>query len=225
MRVSDIKCSFCLGAVGQVGGVVGGFITVVIISIISPRNFFDSPIRIAVFTTACGLVGGIAAFSAAISLAASKRLLFSIPIALAACTGLCILFKIVLSPAGDDSPIGRLFALVTVVITLCRVVIGWKARRRRSDQKANAGVGQKPPEPSLRLMLTRALRAGAATSFVILAVLVAVFAEVPVANIFEIDGLGILLYVLLGFILGCIISLGEPLYARASPRAESLPTR
>jgi len=225
VRVSDIKRSFCLGAVGQIGGVVGGLITVVILSIISPRNFFDSPIRIAVFTTACGLIGGIAAFSAAISLAVSKSLLFSIPTALGACAGLCTLFKIVLSPAGVDSPIGKLFTLVTVVITVCRVVIGWKAKRPRSDQEANAAVGHKPRRPSLGPMLTRAVRAGAGTAFVLLGVLMAVLAGVPILNISHIDGWGIILYVLLGFILGCIISLGEPLCTRASRRVESLRSR
>ena len=225
MQVSDLKRSFCLGAVGQVGGVVGGFISVVIISIVSTRNFFDSPIRIAVFITACGLIGGVAAFSASISLVISPRLLFSIPLALAASTGLCILLKIILSPAGDDSPIGKLFWLVSAVFTLCQVVIGSGARRRHGDQKENAGVGRKSRRPPLGRRLARAVGAGAATSLVILVVLLAVFAEVPIADAFEIDGLGVLLYALLGFTLGCIMSLVELYCTGASRRVESLPTR
>ena len=40
MTTGDIKRSFCLGAVGQVGGLVGGFISVVIV-----RLYADDPVQ------------------------------------------------------------------------------------------------------------------------------------------------------------------------------------
>ena len=220
--VGDIKRSFCLWAIGQVAGVFTGFVCVVILSIISPRNFFDSPIRIAVFTTACGLIGGIASLSASIALAVARRLLFSIPIALGACIGLCVVFKIILTSAGQDSPVGKIFTLVSAVITLCRLVIGWKAGRQLGDRGADAAEGHQPRRPSLGPRLGAAVRAGAGTALVMFGVLMIVFTGAPVANTFKIDGWGVALYTILGFVLSCTTSLGDRLCKRASRRESAM---
>ncbi len=225
MTTGDIKRSFCLGAVGQVGGLAGGFISVVIISVISPRNFFDSPIRIAVFISACGLIGGIAALSASISLAVSEKLVLSIPLALGASTCLCAVLKLILSPAGEDSPIGKLFALVSIVFTLCQVLAGWKARTRVTNKQAKAPEGQVLPRPSLGPILTAAIRTGAGTALAILGVLMIAYAGIPIFDVSQIDRWGIALYVLLGFIVGAVIPLGERICARTRPLTRSLETR
>ncbi|MBN2209468.1 MAG: hypothetical protein JW759_09250 [Candidatus Coatesbacteria bacterium] len=213
----DIKRSFCLWAIGQVAGVFTGFACVAILSIISPRNCLDSPIRIAVFTSACGLIGGMASFSAAIALAVAKRLLFSIPIALGACIGLCVVFKVILSSAGEDSPVGKLFTLVTAVMTFCRLVIGWKAGRRLSGSGGDA-QGVMPRKLSAGKILAAAVRAGAGTAALMLGVLMVVLVRLPVADVFEIDVWGVVLYTILGFVLGCTTSLGDQLCEPSSPR-------
>jgi len=209
MTIGSIKGSLCLGAVGQVGGLFGGFISVMIASVISPRNFFDSPIRIAVFTTACGLIGGIAAFSASFSLAVSKRLVFSIPVAMAASFSLCAVLKLILSSAGQDSPVGKLFTLVCAIISVCQTLACRKAKVREAKKRSGAPSEQVPPRPAIPRTLAAAGRVGAGTALAIFGVLMIAFAGIPVVDTSEIGPWSIVLYVLLGFMLGAVMPLGE----------------
>ncbi|HUT03109.1 MAG TPA: hypothetical protein VM163_04375 [bacterium] len=213
MKVSSLKRSVCVGAFGQVGGVISGFLCVVIMSLVSPRDFFDSPIRVAVFTTSCGLIGAIATFSASFSLGVSKSPLVSIPVALGVVIGLCLILKLILSPAGDDSPIGKVFSLVTIVFALCQLAAGPKPASLSDSQRVNGPQTQEAPtKPSYyELSLPRVLRTGLTTALATLVVLLAVLLRLPLLNLFEIDGWGVFLYVVLGFFLGGAGSLGNAL--------------
>lgn len=212
MKVSSLKRSVCVGAFGQVGGVIGGFFCVVIMSLVSPRDFFDSPIRVAVFTTSCGLIGAIAAFSASFSLGVAKSRLVSIPVALGVVMGLCLILKLVLSPAGDDSPIGKVFSLVTIVFAICQLAVARKPASSRDSPQANGPQTQESPtRPAYRMSLPRMLRTGLTTALATLVVLLAVLLRLPLLNLFEIDGWGVFLYTVLGFFLGGAGSLGNAL--------------
>ncbi len=185
---------------------------VVILSLVSSRDFFDSPIRVAVFTTSCGLIGAIAAFSASFSLGVSKSRLVSIPVALGVVIGLCIGFKLILSPAGDDSPIGKLFSLVTIVFALCQLALGPKPASPRDSLRVNGPRAQKTPtKPSYKLSLLRVLRTGLTTALATLVVLLAVLLRLPLLNLFEIDGWGVFLYTVFGLFLGGAASLSNAL--------------
>ena len=184
----------------------------VILSLASSRDFFDSPIRVVVFTTSCGIIGAIAAFSASFSLGAARSRLLSIPVALGVVIGLCLAFKLILFSAGDDSPIGKMFLLVTVVFALCQLVAAPPPASLNDSLRFNGQRTQDAPtKPSYELSLPRVLRTGLTTALAALAVLLAVRLRLPVLNLFEIDGWGVFLYTVLGFFLGCAASLGDAL--------------
>ena len=210
MKLSSLKRPVCLGAVGQVAGVIGGFLCVVILSLVSSRDFFDSPIRVAVFTTSCGLIGAIAAFSASLSLKVTRSRISAAPITLAAVIGLCIPFKLILSPAGNDSPIGKLFLLVTLVFALCQLVFSPAQAPPKDSPRVDGPQTQNgATKPADGTSLSRVLRAGLTTALTTLAVLLAVLLRLPLLNLFQIDGWGVFLYTLLGFFLGGAMSLGN----------------
>lgn len=196
----DLRYSLLLAAWGQVGGLIGGFVNVSALSLLSARNYFDSPIRAIVFTTMCGLIGGVSVFSAALSVSIAGRLLLAIPLALAIDLALCFALKVALSPAGESSPVGKLFTAVSMVFAFCVVALG-----RRTLKPPHIEVDG--PRP--RRILTIALFRGLITAIAILIVLLMAHARLPLLSIVTVDRGAIVLYVVLGFFLSGVVAIGE----------------
>ncbi|MBN1593625.1 MAG: hypothetical protein JW941_10330 [Candidatus Coatesbacteria bacterium] len=201
MTRDDLKRSISVGAFGQVGGLLGGFMSVILASVFSPRNFFDSPIRVIVFTTACAMIGGIAAFSASTAITLSARLIFSIPIALLMSICFCSVLKLLLYAAGQDSPIGKLFLLVSAIVAVVQVPIVCMARMLGTD---SAGRNMKPKPISVMV-----IGAGLITSLALAVVLLTDYLLAPIIDITEVGLMGISLYLVVGFFVGISVSFSE----------------
>ena len=212
LRAPDIKRSLYLAAWGQFGGVIAGFVAAIALSLLSRKNFFDSPIRIALFTTACGIIGGTSVFSAELSLSATNKLGCVLALALAIDVGLCGVFKLLLSRAGNDSPVGRVFTLVSCALALSLSALGARAQKKRHIEESNqGGIKQQVAPPRYALLLRKAVARGAFCALAMFFVLLAVWLGGPLWPVVRIDGWGIVLYTIIGFFLPAVASLGRSL--------------
>jgi len=195
---AGIKRSLLLAAWGLVSGLLSGLATVSILSIISMKNFFDSPIRIAVFITACALIGGISIFSASFALSLTRRLPSALLLALTIDLAICAIFKLLLLSAGNDSPIGKVFVLVTLILALFQVVSGSSDRRRPHQNSRQVSCASR----------------GAVCAAAVSAALFMVWFEFPLFRIARIDGCGIAVYAILGFLLTALYQAGKQYVSR-----------
>ena len=194
MRLS-VKHILLAAALGQVGSVVGGLCGVVVLSLLCSRNFFDSPIRVVVFSTSCGIIGAVSALSAALAGAMVVRTAPSVAVAVLLNLGSCSLLKLFLPT------VGKLFALVSSINASCLVATRGLASAKESFPPS--GVGSEAPASNAprrgavsRQAVIRATAASLATGLVLLAVRSPVF-KAP--RHLAVDNWGLLLWSVVAF--------------------------